>query len=266
MSNQDHNKSFKIKRQLKSYGIKTAVICFWLMIWAILSYGVVPDIFLASPLEVIDTLIDLCRDLGFWEAIGFSTTRIILGFIMALFVGTLFAVGAYKNALVRELVSPLMKLVKAMPVASFILLALLWFNSKSLPILCSFLMVVPLIYSNVLEGLKTADIKLLQMAEVFKVSRLKRVLAIYVPSVLPFFISAVSVGFGFSWKAGIAAEVISFPSGSIGERLYEAKLYIMTKELFAWTAVIILVSVLLEKVILWLLHRLQRGGSRQSYR
>jgi NitT/TauT family transport system permease protein len=151
-----------------------------------------------------------------------------------------------------------MRLIKAMPVASFIILALLWINSSNLSVLISFLMVIPIIYSNVKLGLKSADEKLLQMAKVYQISRRKKIIAIYIPAVTPYFIAAVSVGLGFCWKAGIAAEVIGNPVGSIGNRLYEAKLYLMTEELFAWTTVIIIISILFENVVMSLLRRLQQ--------
>jgi NitT/TauT family transport system permease protein len=151
-----------------------------------------------------------------------------------------------------------MTVMKAVPVASFIILALLWVNKKNLSVLASFIMVLPLIYTSVAQGLQAADEKLLQMAKVFHLKGFKKMVSIYIPAVLPFIISGVSVGIGFCWKSGIAAEVIGIPSGSIGERLYEAKLYLMTKELFAWTIVIIIISILFEKVVMYLLRRLQK--------
>jgi len=142
-----------------------------------------------------------------------------------------------------------MKIIKSTPVASFIILALVWISSKNLSVLIAFLMVLPIAFSNLLFGLKSTDVKLLEMAKVFRLGRLKRIKAIYFPSVLPFLVSAVSVGLGFSFKSGIAAEVIGRPANSIGLNLYEAKLYLMIKELFAWTAVIIIISVLFEKIV-----------------
>jgi NitT/TauT family transport system permease protein len=124
-------------------------------------------------------------------------------------------------------------------------------------------MVLPVIYINFLEGLLSADKKLLQMAQVFDIGVPKKINAVYIPAVLPHFISAVSIGLGFSWKAGIAAEVIGIPSGSIGERLYEAKLYLMTKELFAWTIVIIFISIIFEKTIMWAIKKLMHRFGRQ---
>lgn len=245
-------------RILKQYGLKVFAICFWLLVWEGMSQWVGHEILLASPTSVFVALFELCQTLIFWQTILFSSLRIILGFTLALTLGTLLAICSHRSKVIKELISPLMKLIKAMPVASFIILALIWIKSKNLSVLISFLMVVPMIYANVAQGLKAADEKLLQMAEVFHLGVLKKVAAIYIPSVTPYFISAISVGLGFCWKAGIAAEVIGIPAGSIGRRLYEAKLYWMTKELFAWTIVIILISVLFEKAVMVLLKFLQR--------
>jgi NitT/TauT family transport system permease protein len=150
-----------------------------------------------------------------------------------------------------------MKVLKSIPVASFIILALVWINSKNLSILISFLMVVPIIYINVAQGLSSADPKLLEMAQVFGLGRIKKAYAIYIPAAIPHFISAVSIGLGFCWKSGIAAEVIGQTYGSIGGRLYEAKLFLMTNELFAWTIVIVIISILFEKSIMWMIQLIQ---------
>ncbi len=117
-------------------------------------------------------------------------------------------------------------------------------------------MVLPVIYTNVLQGIDGADPKLLEMASVFRMPFFRKVRYIYIPSVLPALVSAASVSLGFCWKSGIAAEVIGLPTGSIGEKLYEAKLYLMTGELFAWTAVIVLVSVVFEKLVMLLIRKL----------
>ncbi|HHV09325.1 MAG TPA: ABC transporter permease subunit [Clostridiales bacterium] len=249
-----------VKKPIKKYGFKVIVICFWLLLWEVASWQDPREIFIASPVSVFVTLIGLIKDGGFWVTIAWSSFRITAGFVMALAAGIILAAAAYNSSVFRELISPVMKIMKTIPVASFIILALLWINNKTnLSILISFMMVLPLVYTNVLQGLRATERELLQMAKVFRISRWKKVVAIYVPAALPYFISAVSVGMGFCWKAGIAAEVIGIPSGSIGERLYEAKLYIMTKELFAWTLVIIAISMLFEKLVLRLLASLQKS-------
>lgn len=240
--------------QGKSFVRKFTVACFWLLVWELVSRSIGSEILLASPAAVFAALLELVQSFDFWRTILFSSLRIIAGFSMALAAGTLLAALAYRFRFVGELVSPLMRIIKAMPVASFIILALVWIKSRNLSVLISFLMVVPMIYSGVLQGLHTADEKLLQMAQVFRLGLRRKAAAIYIPAVKPFFLTSITVGLGFCWKAGIAAEVIGIPSGSIGEKLYEAKLYLMTKELLAWTVVIILISVIFEKAVLLLLH------------
>lgn len=239
---------------MKKLSRKLFVACFWLLIWDLVSRWVGQELLLASPIAVFQTLLVLVQNLDFWQTIFFSSLRIITGFAIALLSGTVLAILAYRFRLIEELVSPLMRIIKAMPVASFIILALVWIKSKNLSVLISFMMVLPMIYSSVEQGLIAADKKLLQMAQVFRLSLWKKAIAIYIPSVKPFFLTAVMVGLGFCWKAGIAAEVIGIPTGSIGARLYEAKLYMMTKELLAWTVVIILISIVFEKVIILLLR------------
>lgn len=248
-----------IKIIMKKYGLKMSVICFWLLLWELASKLVHQEIFLASPVAVAGALWKLCGSIGFWKAILFSSLRIIAGFLSALIIGTVLAVASYNSRLIKELISPLVKIIQAMPVASFIILVLVWISPKNLSALVSFLMVMPIIYINIFEGLNSADEKLLEMAKVFKINGPKKVIAIYIPAVMPYFIAAISVGVGLCWKAGIAAEVIGIPTGSIGERLYEAKLYLMTKELFAWTVVIIIVSIIFEKAVLLLVRQLKGG-------
>ena len=239
---------------IRRNAIKIAVLCFWLLVWELLSLYLGSDILLASPISVLQTLLQLIVTVDFWQTILFSSLRIVAGFVMSMLVGMVLAIAAFRFSLLEELLSPLMKMIKTMPVASFIILALIWINSKNLSVLISFMMGLPMIYSNVMLGLRAADPKLLELAKVYGIGTVKKALAIYLPSTIPFLLAAISVGVGFCWKAGIAAEVIGVPSGSIGERLYEAKLYLMTKELLAWTIVIIIISAIFEKAVLWLLQ------------
>ncbi len=245
-------------RSMEKMCMKLFVACFWLLIWELVSRWVGQELFLASPIAVFRTLLVLIRTMGFWQTILFSSLRIITGFAIGLLSGTAMAILAYRFRLLEELVSPLMKIITAMPIASFIILALVWIKSKNLSVLISFMMVLPMIYSSVEQGLNAADEKLLEMAQVFRLSIWKKAVAIYIPSVKPFFVTSVIVGLGLCWKSGIAAEVIGIPAGSIGAKLYEAKLYWMTKELLAWTVVIILISVVFEKVIILLLRPKRR--------
>ncbi len=186
---------------------------------------------------------------------GFSLVRILAGFALSLAAGVVFAVLSKFNSLVRALLQPLMQAAKATPVASFIILALVWISSDRLSVFTSFLMGLPVFYINVLEGLESADKKLLEMAQVFGMPMGKRIRAIYAPAAYPFLLSAMSASFGMCWKAGIAAEVIGIPDGSIGEALYRSKIFLDTPNLFAWTIAVMLLSVFLEKALFRLVRR-----------
>ncbi len=188
------------------------------------------------------------------------------GFFAAMVAGLLMAAAASVWAVAEILFNPLVLLAKTTPVASFIILALIWLPSSQLPIFISFLMVLPVIYTAVLQGIRQRDKELLEMARVFRIPFLRRLKAIYLPQVFPYFYSACSVALGLAWKSGIAAEVIGLPQNTIGEALYEAKVFLATDEMFAWTAVVVLTSMMFEKLILKLLRltvRTQR--QRGSY-
>jgi NitT/TauT family transport system permease protein len=214
------------------------------------------QLLLPSPVSALACLGRLAVTAAFWRAIGWSAARILGGFLLACAVGVLLAVPAGRWRWVRELLAPLMAAVKAVPVVSFIILALVWLNSRQLPLFIAGLMVLPQVYFNVLTGIDQTDRQLLEMARVFRVPLRRQLWGIWLPQVLPYFRTAASLGLGLCWKAGVAAEVIGLPGGSLGERLYTAKVYFQTPELFAWTAVIVAVSAVFEKLFLALVDTL----------
>ena len=243
--------------------IRLWAVLFWIAVWqagSMALQAVYPNghLLLPSPITALLRLGDLALTAVFWQSIGRSFLRIIGGFLLSCLAASLLAVPASRWKWVRELMGPLVAAIKAVPVASFIILALFWLNSRSLALFISFLMVFPPVYLNVLEGIRQTDGKLLEMARVFRVPLWRQIRGIYIPSVMPYFRTAVSLGLGLCWKAGVAAEVIGLPAGSVGEQLYNAKVYYMMPDLFAWTAVSVLVSVLFEKLFLHLVDRVVR--------
>ena len=225
----------------------------WLLIWQGLSMYIGQDILLVSPVSVVQRLAQLVITAGFWQSVLFSLLRITAGFLLAAVSAIFFAALAARFKRIEEFLAPAILFIKSTPVASFIILILIWVSSRNLSVVISYLMVLPIIYTNVLEGIRSADSKLLEMADVFQVPKHRRVIYIYVSQVLPFFQSACLVGLGLCWKAGVAAEVIGIPKGSIGEKLYMAKIYFAAPDLFAWTLTIIIVSLLFEKLFMLLI-------------
>lgn len=229
---------------------KLAAVFFALFIWQLAAVILDKSIFLVTPLTVARHLFVLLLEPDFFSVVTFSLLRIFGGCFLAMAVGSILAIIADHFHAIEVIVWPFMQTIKSVPVASFIILCLIWLTSNSLSVFIAFLMVLPIVYTNMLQGIKETDPKLLEMAFIFRAGWLRTLKYIYLPHIKPYLISATSVSIGLSWKAGIAAEVIGIPNGSIGEKLYEAKVYLSAVDLFAWTVVIVVLSVVFEKLFL----------------
>lgn len=183
-------------------------------------------------------------------------------FLLGLILGCLLAYLAAKHPVVETLLWPWMATIKSVPVASFVVICLIWLSARNLSVFISFLIVIPIIYQNVLEGLRAENREMQEVATVFQLPWRKRFRYIELPKLRPFLLSACRVTTGMAWKAGIAAEIIGVPNGSIGKMLYTAKIYLDTDDLLAWTVIIVVISVVAEKVFLAGLSRLLNPCSR----
>ena len=251
-----NNRFFRVMR-----GVVAAV--FWLALWWLLAVNVQQELLLPTPLAVLQTLGELVGSSLFWKAVALSLLRIAVGFLAAVIAGTLLAVLCHWFSLLQTLFSPLLHCIRAAPVASFIILMLVWVHVDAVPILISFLMVLPIVFVNVQEGIDRTDKQLLEMAKAYRLPIARVIKHIYVPSIRPFLVTACVNGLGFAWKSGIAAEVICRPDFSIGRQLQSAKLLLETPEVFAWTAVVIVLSLLFEKLFLVVTSRV-KGGNRHG--
>ena len=256
--NAAHPAPSRVKDRAKAAGVRLFAVLFWLIVWHAGSLALGQSIILVSPVTAVKTLIQMMGTADFYLSIASSLGRILLGFLAGVLTGTILAALSYAAPPVGTLLSPLMHAIKATPIASFVILALIFISSRYLSVLMGFMMVLPILYTNVLTGLQGTDRKLIEMAKVFRMKPMARLRAIYLPAAYPNFLSSCALSLGMSWKAGIAAEVIGLPDQSIGEALYQAKIFFSTPELYAWTLAIILLSVGLEQAIV-LLVRLLRG-------
>lgn len=234
-----------------------AVAAFWLSIWAGGCYLANRKLFwpLPYPWDVAKKLWYLLGETAFWTAVGTSLLRIVTGFALAMAVGVVLAMLTTRFAVLHALFSPLFSVIKAAPVASFIFVAFLWIRAERMPAFIAFLMVVPLVWENVRQGILNTDPKLLEMARVFRLSRWERLCHVRLPAVRPYLQAAVSTGFGFAWKSGIAAEILCWPAESIGYYIDSARRMLETAEVFAWTAAVVTLSVVLERLLRRLVNR-----------
>ena len=194
-----------------------------------------------SPFKTFEALLSLACENSFWKSILFSLSRVTLGIVLSVVLALVFAPLSYRFS-----------------VASIVILVLLWIKSKNLSVVISFLMVFPVIYTSLLEGLKNISGDIIEMADVYKIKGFKRIRYIYIPLVMPFFKASSKTALAMGWKSAVAAEVIGLPAYSIGSELYSSKVYFDTPRLFAWTIVIIMLSIIFEKFFLALLAFLER--------
>ena len=203
-------------------------------------------LFLATPVQTLAALVRIAPTAGFWQRIAFSALRILAGFLLAVAGGLVLGAAGARWRRMRIFVEPVMQLIRAMPVASFVILALLWVRGENLSVVVSFTHVLPVVYAGVLAGIADTDPQLLEMARVYRLPLGARLRYIWLPGVFPSFSESCIAAMGMCWKSGVSAEVIGLPDHSVGDALYRAKITLSTPEVFAWTLVIVLLSALLS--------------------
>lgn len=233
---------------------KAAAVLFWLCLWQLAAILLHNALLFAGPAETAAALFKEAYKTAFWQTVGISLLRILAGFFAAFMLGCILGALSFKFSLFEEILSPFMLFCKAVPVASFAVMLLIWWGADRLSAAICFLVVLPAVYVNFLEGLHHADKKLLEMAAVFSMPAKNRLFYIYRPAFAPFMESCLKTSLGMGIKAGVAAEIIGIPKWSIGGELYLSKIYLDTAGVFAWTAVVIALSFFAEKAVLFLWH------------
>ena len=190
--------------------------------------------------------------------------KITGGFAAAFLVGCITGAISGRFRQVQMFLSVPVQLMKTLPVASFIILLLIWFGSGNIAMWISFIVVYPMVHISVISGMCNQNKNIIEMAQVFDISLGKRVRYIYLPQIIPFIEANLKTSLGMSWKAGVSAEIIGLTMNSIGEQFYYSKLYLMTAELFAWSIVVVVVSLMFEKIFLWLIKLVDKNIVKMS--
>ena len=224
-------------------------LAFWLAVWQLAALIVGKDLLLPGPWTVARTLAALAVTGVFWQTTLLTLGRIFTGLLLGVVLGTALAVLTRVSRWCDRILSPVVKIVRATPVASFILLVLLWVGSGRVPVVISALMVLPVVWGNVAKGITETDPQLLELAAAYRFGTGKTLRLIYLPSAAPYFAAGVETSLGLAWKAGVAAEVLCHPKLAIGTQVYFTRTYFETPSLFAWTLVVILLSLLVEKAL-----------------
>lgn len=225
---------------------RCAPVAFWLVVWQVASMLDSSGILLCGPLDALFALYRLSSTQTFWSSIWFSTLRIVAGVLLGYIIAGALAAASWHTSTVRILLQPALLAIKSTPVACVVVILLIWTGAANVSVITVLLLVVPAIYFALCTGLDNMDAGRRELFEVFGVRGQRRFFALTWPAVLPYLQAASSTVLGMSWKAGIAAELIGVPAGSLGERIYQAKLLLETPDLFAWTFCVICLSWLFE--------------------
>ena len=250
-----------MKPDLKTKSVRILLpAAFWLAVWCLAAACVDQPLLVPSPIAVLRRLGELAAAPLFWRSTLVSLLRIFCGALAGTILGTLCAVLTSRFRLADWILAPAIRLVRATPVASFIILVLLWVSTGKVPGVISALMVLPVVWESVSAGIRSADPQLLELARSYQFSRHKLICYVYLPAVRPHFAAGVCTAIGLAWKSGVAAEVLCLPKAAIGTQVYYSKIYLETPSLFAWTAVVIVLSMLLERIVRRLLG--VKGGRK----
>lgn len=235
---------------------RAGVLAFYVALWAVLADKIDQPLLLPAPLDVGKKLLQLLPSPAFYLTLGATLVRTLAAYFLGILGAMLLGALCLRFRAADLLLSPLLSAVRATPVTSFIVLALVWLSSPRVPILTGFLMTLPVVYQATVQAVRAIDPKLLEMAKMYRFGKLGTLRHVVVPSVMPAFVSSCLAAIGLCWKAVVAAEVIGVPKMAVGSRLYEAKIYLETDSLLAWTLTIIVLSVLLEAVLTRLARRI----------
>lgn len=244
----------QMTERMKAVAAGGAVAAFWLAVWVFAAALVAQPLILPGPGTVAVALLRLVCDAGTWAILVGSGTRILGGLALAAACGGVMAGASVRSLTFARLVAPALSFVKATPVACIVVLLLIWLGSARVSIVAVFLMALPGVYFSLVEGLTQADKPLKQMFRLHGVRGWRLFCAHTWREVLPFVLSCARAVIGMSWKAGVAAELIGMAVGTVGERIYQAKLLIETADLLAWTVLVVAASWACERVLVWLLR------------
>ena len=238
----------RLTKKYKNAIVKLGVIVFWLLVWEGIYRYVGRPILVVSPIATFVRISELAVTPIFWTTVYGTTSRVIQGVFWAFFLGSALAVITKHVPFLKILFEPILGMFRAMPSASIIILALVWLPTFRIPSFIIFLVITPLIWANIYEGLGSVDVKLLEVAKTFRWTLWEKCRYVYIPHLAPFVASALSTAFGQGFRTAIGTEVIARPPNSMGRMIYDSRIYMQTINLFAWTVAVLVISVIIVKV------------------
>jgi NitT/TauT family transport system permease protein len=240
----------KISFTSRQYVGFTSVI-FMLAVWKILAMHFDSGFVLPSPEETFLTTLRLFGDSRFLAIVGSSMLRGMVGFFISAILGIGLGVAAGMNPHFNAFLRPILVTIRSVPVIALILLALIWLTPGTVPVFIAMLTMFPFICTNVMDGIKSVDHDLVEMATFYRIGRFRIITELYIPAIMPFIISGASSAMGIGWRAVITGEVLSQPKYGIGTLMQGAQTFLKIDAVIAWTILAVLISYGFEKAIRW---------------
>ena len=222
------------------------VALFWLLLYHILYIYINNDIYIPSMLAILKEIASIFTDKETLIDILYTLYRMLIASSISILAGVIIAIICASKTYIFEFIKPAMAILKTTPSIVMILIALIWFDAESLPVIICIAMCLPIMFSNIVYGIIDIDKVYLDFAKVYNIKKKNVYRYLYTSLLKPHFISGVNTIIGISFKLIIATEILAQPDYGIGKRIYDSKLYIKTDDMLAWTVVVIVVSLVIE--------------------
>ncbi|MDW7668570.1 MAG: ABC transporter permease subunit [Bacillota bacterium] len=232
-------------------------IVLWLFLWQIVYWIINKDIYFPSPFSVAISIVSLIRNPDFYIVVWSTTFRVFISFLVSALLGVSLGYICGINKKAYDLFEPMIIFIRTTPIISIIIIAIIWFSSSNVPIFTGFLMCFPIIWANMVEGIRNTDKKLLEMCKLYNVGKMEIFKKVYIKASIPYLSAGFSSALGIGWKVVAAAEALSLPKYGIGTNLFNSKIYLQVPELLAWTVIIILISYMFEILVKILFKRIE---------
>lgn len=249
---------------LKKLTVSVCVLLFWLAVWQAAAMIINNSFLLPDVPETALALKAIITEHGleFLGAVLMTLLRVLLGLTLGIVFGTVLAVLSHHIPLLHAIISPAVSVIKATPVASFIIILWILLTGDALSVFIAFLMVMPIIWQNLIDGYDAIDKGLIEVSAVYELSFKTKMRVLVLPTLLKYFIPATITSVGLAWKSEIAAEIIAYTRNSIGQYVNDAKYFMDYSGVFAYTLVVIVLSILFESLAKILLLRCEKWLSK----
>lgn len=232
-------------------------IVFWLLVWQTLALIIGKETLLPGVPKTFLALLDILTSKNFFKVVLFTFLRILGGLALGISVGIVLAFLSHKFVIINDILTPFITVIKSTPVATFVIILWILLSADALVIFVAFLMVMPIIWQNLMDGYNSIDKDLSEVCDVFEFSFIKRMKVLIFPALMRYLIPGIITASGLAWKAAIAAEIIAYTKNSIGQEINDAKYFYETPTVFAWTVIVIALSICLEKLTKYLFGRIK---------